>query len=871
MRFVWLIIIFFWCLSSFKPLSAQNVGNQSFTLDSKIAKSLLTKNKHDILFSITNGNPALLSSIHFKYSIFSSFFLQKTVYGTSDIMMNINKIVVTGDTLYRSFGISKSIVPDCYNGIFTLHNHNELIQNKQFSINKLDVDRDIRIGFCDFEEIKTTKLKGSLTDFNFSINAIEKIENHLKVINDYWSSCVLFDSLRSEMDFKNAQNSNNLSELFIFWDKTRKAVKLAKETINNPLLQIDIHDPKLLKESVDQYDRLLLRFHTLFQIELLKRPNYLTNDVISDQFLLSVEKMRLTSTKVGFYDANLFSLSSGLIIDESFVKIINQLEISDQSSSIIQKIYDGLKQTAFSLFLSDDFANAIFIFNDLRSYEQAFQTCEADSMVKELYFKAKEGLLNSYLQIASRAMAANNYAMAENYHQKAETFRRQYYTEYQPIEISDVTGSLVYAYFEKGMSFKKNEQFDEAITYFEKAYNTSKNFGNIQYLSDIEKSLAWLYQNNYKNLVEQATNSYKLGDLVQAANENELALNYRENHLEYLESSTDAILLQQNIKQPYLSNSIANGMVAAKNGEAKKALAAYEKAEYLVDEFKLTVNVSLDSLTKASAKINIIETIQSANVKVWANEMKNALEIYGQAKEMQQKYQLENDSLIQDEFLRLDAKMIKQSCINRQRDYDELMQKIEKSIKQYRYDELANNLSLAIEIGEQNQGCSIDIAKVKSYRSQYQNLIDYHKRYNEVMKLMYAEGFANAISGYDSLDRDINNYHLDKYNLKYLDVIQFVENQNNSGLTRIAFQYFLTSEDLEKALVCFHLIQQQSVNDVETNLSQKNLAENLAKRDVAHTQQLSAEQLAFGYFGEDKRNKSLRQLYLKIFKNSIKN
>jgi tetratricopeptide (TPR) repeat protein len=229
---------------------------------------------------------------------------------------------------------------------------------------------------------------------------------------------------------------------------------------------------------------------------------------------------------------------------------------------------------------------------------------------------------------------------------------------------------------------------------------------------------------------------------------------------------------------------------------------------------------------------------------------------------------LESDSAIQDEFNRLDNKMIQQACFNCSKKYNELIQNIEKAIRQNRYDELAGNLQEAIELGEENRGCMLDLSKAKAFQIQYQKLLDYNKRYNEVMQAMYSQGFGTAISIYEKLDEDIALFSLDEYGITHLKIIQFVDNQNNSGLTRIALQYFLAKNDVQNAYACFTSLQKQTMDDNETEKIQISLAEQLARRDAESAQNISAEQLSLGYFGEDKRNRTLRQTYLKVFKST---
>jgi hypothetical protein len=320
------------------------------------------------------------------------------------------------------------------------------------------------------------------------------------------------------------------------------------------------------------------------------------------------------------------------------------------------------------------------------------------------------------------------------------------------------------------------------------------------------------------------------------------------------------------MKQPVLARSIEYGVSSAQKGQAREALEAYYNAKTMADEFGLEMSTPIDSLTLSAAKALVIQTIRSANSKVWANEMNAALNIYSDAKDMQQKYHLEADSAIQDEFNRLDNKMIQQACINLKKTYFEHIDKIEKAIRQNRYDDLAANLQTALELGEKNQGCMIDMSKAISFRDKYQKLLDYNKRYNEVMHVMYSQGFGESLIFFEKLDHDVHLFNLNEYGIIHQTVMQFIENQSNSGLTRIALQYFLSNNNISDALTCFALFQNQTLLDEEAEQLQQNLARMLAERDVEIKQELPPESLAYNYFGQEKRNKSLRQTYLRSYR-----
>ncbi len=844
---------------------AQTAYSQQFLFDLKSSQNESVKTKYDILFLLTNGNPKQLSNIKIQYKVFPIIKLEHTQYTTTEVVLLLNKVTVSGDTGYRSFSVASSLIPDCYQGAYRLFQEGKVVQDKQFTVSNLAVGKSFKIGYSDTDRNAKLNLEGDLTGFQFSALAQEKLENHLGLINDYWSSCLLIDSLMQEIRNQNIANSSKAAELFVYWDKCRKVIKISNEIIGKQALQLSENDPGSLIAKTGQIQRLQTRLQTLFDNELQRQNSFQLNP-IAVNYTNTLIKDRESSLKVGFYDANIFAKAAEIQSDTDFIGMIRKIHSSSNDQFLAQLIYTQYFQSADELIQKEDLAPAVIILTDLKRMETDFPEIKADPRVTEMLGKAKGGLLSSYLQIASRAMNDNNFEMAGKYHRKAEKFRKQYYDSDQFQNTNDVSANLVQAYFQKAKQLKSENKVDEAIVMFEKALQTSQEFGNETQMAAIKASLKEIHRQRYLNLVDQADSQFRDGLLENAESINNQALTYRDNNLAYLEESTEAIELQRKIKQPGMYNMIEDGMSAARLGQAHKALDDYQKALAMADEFQLVMDAPIDSLAKAAAKKEIVETIRSANSKVWANKLDEALEISSKASEMQIKYQLEGDSLINDEFMRLDKKMIQQACYTHKQKFDVLMEKVDKAIRQKRFDEFATNLQEALDIGKQNQGCQLDLKIAGKYAEQFQKLLEYQGRYNRVMQTMYSDGFGNAIESYDQLDKEIDRFRLSDYGLKHLTVLQFIENQQNSGLSRIAFEYFVEKEETTSALYCFNLLQNQSADDEQTYSYQMKLSEMLAIRDAVLPVKSGPEYMAEQYFGSDRRNKSLRQAYLKAYK-----
>ncbi len=790
-------------------LDAQTGFSKSFSLDLKSVQSETTKTKYNILFLLANGNPKILSSLKLGYFILPEMHLRRTDYGTAEVFLLIKNMTVVGDTSYRGFPLSQSLLPDTFFGYFKLFQNGRVIIEKEFNLGSVSIGKELKIGYSGIDVNSKVSLEGDINQFQFSDKGFENLENHTGLINDYWACCLLIDSLLTEVKIKNMANSTTAPDLFTYWDKCRKAVLLSKRIVSDKRLNVEKNDPGSLLPLIQQVERMQTRFSTLLDAEL-QHAGSSNAKYFSQAYLASMTQYRASAQKVGFYDSNIFSEASRIQLDFAFVNKVREISSNPTGSAFSMLMYSGLLEVAKDYFQKDDYASATDVLTDLKHMELNFNEISADPQVSQLLVQSKEAVLNAYLQIASRAMNDHQTELAAKYHRKASQFQKQF-NEVSAVQgLNDISGNLVKAYFEQGKKVQADKKWEEALFFYAKALQTSSEFGNITLKESIQKEISEIHRQRYLSIVDQAESLWIDGLTEEAEKLNNRAIYYRENNLDYLEMHTEAVELRRKMMQPGIHSIIGKGMNAAKMGQAREALDAYQKALTMADQFQLVIDAPIDSLAQTAARRQIIETIRSANTKVWSNQLNEALSIVSKAQELQLKYKLESDSSIQDELNRLDQKMIRQACYLHQQDFKKEMAAVNKALNQKRFDLLTEHLDNALEIAKQNQGCRIDQKEALQFQKTYQKLLDYNDKYQQVMTLMYNEGFQLAVMAYDQLDEEVSFFQLGDYGMKHLTVIEFIENQQNSGLSRIAFDYYIGQNSIENALRCYQIAQNQS-------------------------------------------------------------
>jgi len=850
-------------VSQTKTSEYQKIFYSRITSDLKSKKS---RNTDYILFTLSSGTNLQMNNLQIKTDFASEIELKQNASDVSEIHCRIHDVATTGNTKYRGFDLSSAIKPDVFDGrvVIRLFGQESLNRNfKQVEISEFQPSVIHQVYAIDIS--RATNIELYIDQIDFSSMAIDRFNKQIQLVDRYWATRHLIDSVLKRIEKYELAEKENVVELFSWWDMCHKASHLADSMINNNTLLLNITDPAGLIQSHDKIFRMKTRLKTLLlsTSERIDSKSLLPDNFINYHVSLLADFRKL-STRIDYKDSEIFYEAGRLIPDTEYVKLLSEVDNRIFKGQSIQLIYESLIRQGDLLKDQEDYAHALDYYDDALKLNTRSPAIRTNLFVNENRKLVIEGMMKSMVQIAVRALESKNSDLLDNYLTKSIELKNRHLRDLQLINIEKIIDPLVNAFYRKGIQLLDYNRFNEAVNIFKQLEEVVVQFDALpQSWPGISHGLSVAHKGVYNELIQVSEQYYKQGDYFKADEFADYARHYQVEHSNYIAASTKLIDLKRKIQDPILQQSIQDGITAINSGQSAEALQTLNKSREKVKEFDLTATASIDSLTGIAAKTIIINKIKSADIKVWANNLDDAWAIYEEAVLLQKKYNLIVDQDIRSAFENLDKKIIDRICLNHQLTYEELILKINRSIRFERYDELQHFIQEATTLVNENQGCGLESGIIEQLISDNSPLFDYLSRFNSIMNQMYESGFGSIISAYDALDNDVEKSNPEATNYKHLSILDFLQNQNNKTLTRIALKYYTDIRAFDKALKCLILLKLQGEDMKISRDVQQQLALSLAEHDSARKNIRNADQKAVEYVGNSNWFNTFRHVYSK--------
>ncbi|MBU1010944.1 MAG: hypothetical protein KKD74_12495 [Bacteroidetes bacterium] len=827
-------------------------------------KTEFARNTDYMLYTLASSSQKKQKDLHFQVSMVSHFKVIRKEGQSVEIQLGLPAVSTTGDTKYRGFEITAFMTPDLFSGSYSLrlNGNNELLRN--FTDVRIEENSPARLALYEGDNfLQETSIMGQISNIGYSTAAVKRFDQQIRRINNYWAAVNLVDSVMRRMNREGVAEQNQVDILFNYWDVCRKVNKQCLDIIRSDEPRVSNTDPGNLIVAYDKLFRMQTRLKTLLLAVIEK--NGVEQEKAGDfvaALISALDGFRYNSLHIDYLDSELFYNTGRIVADEEFKQLFVSIDQHYFGRSAGQLIYAALVSKGDSLRQRDDLTHALDYYEDAISLYQKLPYVREDKSMMANRQLVKEGIFKSFVQIAEKSLTVDNYTMADSYINKAIDFQQLRLGKDYDWNIESAVAPFIRLYCDKGNNLLEYNRFNEAVALFNRIENYLNALNAIpQSYPGLQLGLQRAHKGVFMGFVNTADEYFKKGDITNADAYADYARQYRNEHLAYLENATEADALKRSIQQPVFNQAIDRGVIAFQKGNAGEALATFNIARDLAGSFNLNFKQPLDSLTLTAAKPVIIQKIQSANIKVWANELDAAWKIYEEAGDLQKTYSLEGDNDIKAAFAALDRKIIDRICLNNKLSYDELMLQADRALRFERFDELRKKITEALTLTNENPGCGIDAQKALLYQEQYKLVFSYFERYNAVMKQMFEQGFAAAIGNYVKLDQEIEQYHLSDLNQTHMRVIDFLENQKNSSLTFTALSWYTQKAMKYEAIRCLRLLKDLGEDEKNTKQAQAELGAMVAKEDLRGGARVVIEEKLDAYVGSDRWFRSFRKAY----------
>lgn len=820
------------------------------------------RNNAYILFTLATGNAKSLMDIRLHYRFNSRMFMPYSGRSLAEVNMGISGFSLTGDTYYRGFDLSDWLIPDLIDAeiSFRLQSGRLLKQKISFSLTETQWPRAVAL----FEKNPGQQVQDiglRVDQLAFSNEAATNFTGRITQINDYWASIHLIDSLLGHIERRQIADSEQMAELLLYWDLSRKVSLLSQESVR----AFTGNEPNgKLNALYERLGRMQTRLSTLLNSSIDKSPTITSgSDDLVQLFVSFLAERRALSARVNFQDAELFYLAGRLMPDDALAAVFKKLNRKHNPVSFVERFYQQLIQQGDILHKDEDLARAYDYFEDALLLSRFFPELGPDPQLHDKLERVQEGLLNAYFRIAASAVEAGNEQLAREYQSKATAFMRDAWGSEQGLQ-AKTEHSLqpwVESHLRRLEALLQNRQLIEASRLMDGLNSYLAGVGYDQLDDSLAEALSQAYRRVYMHFVVQAEQLHQAGQHTEAATALQNAIDFRRFNMHFLEASTEALQLQREINEPVVDAVIDEGITAIQQGQADLALNSFMAAREQARRYELTYGYRLDSLTSVAAKPILLDHLRTAHLKIWANELDSAWVIYADADMLRDRFLLNADPDIQKAFGELDRRFIERICLNHQLAFNELIEKIERAERQGRIMDIFPLVREARPIPANNPGCGIDDTALQAITAHYGDFFAYQQQYEHVLELLYEHGFAAAIESYLRLDEQVNKYGLEKYGFSHTSLDEFVSGQSGTNMLIVALQQFIALELPEKSLEYLHKLAEAGYDERSAREFQSETAAMLARRDQQNGWVNSADDRALDYVGNDNWFRYFRRTY----------
>jgi len=788
----------------------QIVLDKQLLLNASTAGPEASRNLQWVYYSIVNeGNNTNKPKNNISWDFTAALSLNATPYQTALINFEFERIHLLQQVLFRKVDISALIKPDIFRGQFQLISDDGKIWQRPFEI---QVSNDVpivkQLSHVDLLAENQSFKQATVTDFDFSTQVRQQIENAVHQINRYYGSLNLFENLENTIT-KETDETDPIS-LFLSFDIIRKAISLNENIVNQEDDLFSANQKEAFLKSLEILRRKQTRYETLLNefFNPQKAFAFRSIDIVEayNQKLLTYKHL---ATTVDFRDYEVYYKLYGIQADTAFHKKIEQFETYFSKHSLSREIIKVLLDEIEKLLSKGDYANAYFLSDQLFASGLSNMTGYKEQQITEQLSLSRAGVLESYFQINNKALEANNEKMAALYFSKSKDFFKTAFENIPDNNTRLVATNLIGNYQTKANELLQLQQTDKAIQYLNQAWEAAFLYDNKPMQIALKNTLNIAHQQKFDQLIQNAVAFNDGGASGQALLELVKADSYYNQYAGYIGHTANFEQLKQTLGEPIFSNKIQSGINAAKLGNTDAALRNLAEANQLENTTDYVSNRE-GEITNELAKPLIIEKIRTANKQVWANKLDEAWEIYHNAQMISEEFKLQNDPEIMDVFSKLDARIIERICMNNQQAYDELMLAAERAVRFEKISDLQRSLAEARNLVDKNRGCNIQTDALANYEKLFESSFDYWKRYQNMLDIMYANGFEAAIPAYLELDRQAANYDFSELGNPHKDMQTFLTGQKNPTLTVLATNYFIAEQDYKSAKKYFQLFISQN-------------------------------------------------------------
>ncbi len=806
-----------------------------------------------------------------------------------EFIVGISDIKISGDNMYRDFNIGETLIPKKISFTLQWLKNNQVINNYTFN--------DINVTGSNAELVHMT-VTDTINSDNYKIKLINKVFDYtLLNKQEFDNKAIMIDlyydenqNARSRLRRLNNINANrdylshleNLNELYRYRDSANSAevyVNTVKQKDFYRFLPLNTYDPAGLKNKLNQIlnkaqklkdvcTDLINNFDKIYYergIEMLARHNPGQADFY---FNKSIE-INPGFTPAHFQLARLY-YNSGYIdkaIDKLFqIRGMNpDTETKIQTVELARGIYNDFLLNAGEMNNNGRYDDAIGTLTTAAQICRDFPEVRCRQAMDAEMHRAVNGKYRYILNTVDINFRNNNLVEAENVISDAINFanqNRDYINDQS--EISKKIAVLYRRYIERGNKSAYNKKYNEAINQYDNAARICNGYQQINCSDALTKGYNKARSGIYYSYLANAEKSFRTGNNEDAESYADKAIAYRKKY--DLKQSTKEDRLFLDIKQAIYNNLISEGQGLSSSGRFQDALNKFNKANNIQSEFSIRKNVKLNTYINVAAEELVLEIINNGKNKVKVNDLQKARQFYNEAKNISEKYGVENNQKVYQAKNELKKLIFKRECINAQNAYDAVASEAYDLVNSGKYISADNKFTEALNIAKKYAKCEIDTRKLATKRDYIYPAVKYLKDIETVNEYLHRKNYKSAVGTYISAERYYEVQKLNEYGINHIPLFEFIQ-KSYSDFIIYAVGFYNHNKEYDKALDLLRELSRRKTKSKYTKEMQTVLATDMATKDFNTDPKGNYKTYIVKYTGGNKFFKYFKKAYKKQWKN----
>jgi hypothetical protein len=758
--------------------------------------------------------------------------------------------VIRGDVKYRTFSIGDVLIPDRVtfkirwaNRLDTTSFTETLFSNQPLIFGDTCIISEPVAAFD--PEVDTLMVKDVV--FHYDSLALARFMQRLWLINDYYASVAILDSLELLSASIGLSETATLPMAFMQVMEFDKIIaSIDSRNYPSGLLAAGYDPMEFMRKFIPMFkharsinftfrDQLQSCGAIAWDGDLDRLAGYFTGRMLS--YVHRAQLMNGIHGKIyqdyldNWFSSNVFG-DDYSIMETMLAKMYPDALRDTLVDFVSKRILLSYQQRSLSLMAEGRFADAFSLMENGGRFRKSNSHLKNSNGADAILVKAANGIYSSYAAIADACLDAGKMEMAGEYLEKACQYRKERSDHINSDSIYNVVFSRLF--FIRNADCDRllaARQYDDALGCYhalEQAYDR-QHLLSIRH--DLDRKISSARQGILESMVEKserllAANS---GDSAALMYQDAVALSGtfipNRQAIQKLDSLAPLMAAIQ------YSALFQSGSAAFSHRQFTLAMKLFEEAKALSVQYSMAVDPEMDSLHRQAVKQSLLIKLASNRKIIWSNQFDSARAFLARVETTAKANNLISDPDLIAAMAKYREKMGEQLCRNLGDSIEVRLIRADRWIAGRNFTRAMDILKEAVSLSVSQSECRYPVGPLLDTIAKYTQAATYQRKRSDAALHAAAGAYNMVIPELENAATLYQENNLAKFGLEPPDVFAFLEQRGNPLLTEYAVSYHVSKSDYQSAIIFLHLMKRQNYPERGASAIQIQLGKQLAMED----------------------------------------